>query len=62
MLTKCMGPKLAINLLAFGVGGTLLLLFESIASGGDNAGFIIIPVAMAVVGGVRIWQLRAQRK
>lgn len=56
-----MGPKLAINLLAFGVGGTLLLVFESIASGTSSAA-IAIPVVMAIVGGVRVLQLRGNRK
>ncbi len=55
-----MGPKMAINLLALGVGGTLLLLFEGVYSGtlGDHLVFIAIPVLMALVGGVRILQLR----
>ncbi|MBS0232525.1 MAG: hypothetical protein JSR99_03455 [Proteobacteria bacterium] len=60
---KCgemMGPKLAINLLALGLGGTLLLVFEGLMSGtlGDQLAFIAIPVVMAIVGGVRILQLR----
>lgn len=62
MLVNIMGPKLAINLLAFGVGGTLLLVFEGLADGtlGDHLGLIAIPIIMAIVGGVRILQLRAR--
>jgi hypothetical protein len=58
-----MGPKLAINLLALGVGGTLLLVFEGVSTGtfGDHVALIAIPVVMAIVGGVRILQLRAKR-
>ena len=61
MVERIMGPKLAINLLALGVGGTLLLVFESIASGTPSPA-IAIPVIVAIVGGVRVLQLRGNRK
>jgi hypothetical protein len=60
MLERIMGPKLAINLLAFGVGGTLLFVFESIMEGTPNP-VIVIPVIMAIVGGVGVLRLRYRK-
>ncbi len=56
-----MSPKLAIYLLALGVGGTLFFGFESIMTGVPNP-VIAIPVIMAIVGGVGVLRLRANRK
>ena len=59
-----MGPKLAINLVALGVAGTIFLIVEGLVDGSlsDHLLIIAIPVVMAIVGGVRILQLRGNMR
>ena len=60
MLSKTMGPKLATNLLVLGVAGTFYFGVTGLYDGtlGDHPIAIAIPIVMAIVGGVRVLQIR----